>query len=224
MDTSDLVWNRIPDAIRQKVLQLALDAPELSPRELAVRFTDSQGYFVSEASVYRLLKARDLVTSPAFIVVKAADEFEHKTTAPNQPGRPISPISRSSAGAGSISAPFRGSPSEPEHRYLAGDALRHDLQGPWHRASADEAQSSMDEWPGRADEPYDQGRHRERYHYECHEAFRQHLNDFVAAYTFARRLTTLNGLTPYEYICNVWTTDPNRFTLDPTHQTPGLNS
>jgi len=49
-----------------------------------VRFTDTQGYFVSEASVYRLLKAHDLIASPAFIVVKAANEFEHKTTAPNQ--------------------------------------------------------------------------------------------------------------------------------------------
>ena len=45
----------------------------MSPRELAVRFTDEQKYFVSEASVYRLLKAHDLITSPAYIVVKAAD-------------------------------------------------------------------------------------------------------------------------------------------------------
>ena len=48
------------------------DEPELSPRELAVRFTDAERYFVSEASVYRLLKAHDLITSPAFIVMKAA--------------------------------------------------------------------------------------------------------------------------------------------------------
>jgi transposase InsO family protein len=65
-------------------VQLALEEPELSPRELAVRFTDTQGYFVSEASVYRLLKAHDLIPSPAFIVVKAADAFRDKTTAPNQ--------------------------------------------------------------------------------------------------------------------------------------------
>jgi putative transposase len=51
---------------------------------LAVHFTDTQGYFVSEASVYRLLKAQDLITSPAFIVLKAADAFRDKTTAPNQ--------------------------------------------------------------------------------------------------------------------------------------------
>jgi transposase InsO family protein len=78
------VWNRIPDAIREAILQLALDQPELSPRELAVRFTDTERYFVSESSVYRLLKAHDLITSPSFIVIKAADEFKDKTTAPNQ--------------------------------------------------------------------------------------------------------------------------------------------
>ncbi|ETD86890.1 IS3 family transposase, partial [Rhodobacter capsulatus] len=53
-------------------------------RELAVRFTDTKKYFVSEASVYRLLKSHDLITSPAYIVIKAADEFKDKTTAPNQ--------------------------------------------------------------------------------------------------------------------------------------------
>ena len=57
--------------------------PELSPRELAVRFTDTENYFVSEASVYRLLKSLDLITIPAFIVIKAADEFRDKTTAVN---------------------------------------------------------------------------------------------------------------------------------------------
>ena len=80
----DRVWNRIPDDIRERIVQLALDEPTLSPRELAVRFTDTEKYFVSEASVYRLLKAHDLIASPAFIVMKAADEFKDKTTAPNQ--------------------------------------------------------------------------------------------------------------------------------------------
>jgi putative transposase len=62
----DRVWS---------IVNLALDESALSPRELAVRFTDTEGYFVSEASVYRLLKAHDLIASPAFIVMKAADEF-----------------------------------------------------------------------------------------------------------------------------------------------------
>jgi putative transposase len=79
----DRVWNRIPDDVRERILAMALDVPDLSPRELATRFTDSEGYFVSESSVYRLLKAHDLITSPAFVVIKAADEFKDKTTAPN---------------------------------------------------------------------------------------------------------------------------------------------
>jgi transposase-like protein len=78
------VWNRIPDTVRRQIVDLALDEPDLSPRELAVRFTDTRRYFVSEASVYRLLKAHDLITSPAFVVVKASDAFKDKTTRPNQ--------------------------------------------------------------------------------------------------------------------------------------------
>ena len=63
---------------------MALDEPELSPRELAVKFTDERSCFVSEASVYRLLKAHDLITSLAFVVIKAASESKDKTTTPNQ--------------------------------------------------------------------------------------------------------------------------------------------
>src|SRR3974377_1061881 len=62
------VWNRIPDAMRQRIVQLALDEPELSPRELATRFTDTANYFVSEASVYRLVKAHDLIITPTLLV------------------------------------------------------------------------------------------------------------------------------------------------------------
>ena len=70
--------------MRESVVELALEEPELSPRELAFRFTDTERHFISEASVYRILKAHDLITSPAFVIVKAADEFTEKTTAPNQ--------------------------------------------------------------------------------------------------------------------------------------------
>jgi len=78
------VWNKLPDTIAQAVVGLALKEPELSPRELAVSFIDQQRYFVSESSVYRLLKAHDLITSPAYVVIKAANEFKDKTTAINQ--------------------------------------------------------------------------------------------------------------------------------------------
>ena len=81
---AERVWNRIPQTVHDSVIELALDEPALSPRELAARFTDTRSYFISEASVYRLLKARGLIASPAFIVIKAADAFKDKTTAPNQ--------------------------------------------------------------------------------------------------------------------------------------------
>lgn len=45
------IWNRIPDSIRREIMGLALDVPELSPRKLAVRFTDEKRYFISESSV-----------------------------------------------------------------------------------------------------------------------------------------------------------------------------
>jgi transposase InsO family protein len=63
-----------------------------------------------------------------------------------------------------------------------------------------------------------------RFHYDSHDQLRAHLRDFLAAYNFARRLKTLGGLTPYEYICKISTNEPERFNLDPTHQIPGLNS
>jgi transposase InsO family protein len=62
-----------------------------------------------------------------------------------------------------------------------------------------------------------------RFYYETHEQLRTHLADFVTAYNFARRLKTLKGLTPYEFICKLWTKEPQRFTLDPLHHIPGLN-
>jgi transposase InsO family protein len=63
-----------------------------------------------------------------------------------------------------------------------------------------------------------------RYHYESHDQLRSHLRDFVSAYNFARRLKTLKGLTPYEYICKTSGKEPERFGLNPTHQMPGLNT
>ena len=78
------VWNRIPVDVREKILELALDEPDLSPREVAVVFTDWKRSFVSESSVYWILKAHGLITSPAFIVLKAADKFQNPTTAINQ--------------------------------------------------------------------------------------------------------------------------------------------
>jgi ribonucleotide reductase beta subunit family protein with ferritin-like domain len=63
-----------------------------------------------------------------------------------------------------------------------------------------------------------------RFHYDNHEQLRNHLANFISAYNFGRRLKTLKGLTPYEFICKQSTIEPERFILNPTHQMPGLNT
>src|ERR671912_1495844 len=60
-----------------------------------------------------------------------------------------------------------------------------------------------------------------RYHYDSHDQLRAHLHLFVDAYNHARRLTTLRGLTPHEFVCQAWTKEPDRFRLDPSHHIPG---
>jgi putative transposase len=73
-------WNRIPDQEKEHIVATALAHPEKTPRALACFITDNFGYFISESSVYRILKAYDLVPSPAYIVMAAADRFQHPTT------------------------------------------------------------------------------------------------------------------------------------------------
>jgi putative transposase len=72
-------WNRIPEREKDRVVEIALIRPEDSPRQLAWHITDTEGYFISESSVYRILKAFDLVTSPAYTVLSAADRFTNPT-------------------------------------------------------------------------------------------------------------------------------------------------
>jgi transposase InsO family protein/transposase-like protein len=72
-------WNTIPQEQKNLVAELALDHPHLSSRELACKLTDEQQVFISESSVYRILKARGLITSPAHILLAASDEFSNKT-------------------------------------------------------------------------------------------------------------------------------------------------
>ena len=72
-------WNKISEEEKIDIVEAALDRPEMSPRELAWHITDTRNSYISESSVYRILKSYDLVTSPAYIVMEAADEFHHKT-------------------------------------------------------------------------------------------------------------------------------------------------
>lgn len=72
-------WNTIPEVQKNLVVEIALEHPELSSRELAVKLTDEQQVFISESSVYRILKAKSLITSPAHILLSASNEFRDKT-------------------------------------------------------------------------------------------------------------------------------------------------
>jgi transposase InsO family protein len=82
--SSKKFWNRIPDQVKQQVVDIALEHPEKSPRELAWHITDTQEYFISESTIYRTLKAYDLITSPAYILLKASDKFKNPTTMVNE--------------------------------------------------------------------------------------------------------------------------------------------
>lgn len=77
-------WNQIPDEERQLVINLALEQPEMSSREIACLFTDTYKRFVSESSVYRILKERGLIQKPAFELIKAANEYHTKTVKVNE--------------------------------------------------------------------------------------------------------------------------------------------
>lgn len=77
-------WNAIPEWEKDRVVEIARLYPEKSCREVAFHVTDKLGYFISESSVYRILKAKNLVTSPAYTVISAKDKFEHPTTHVNQ--------------------------------------------------------------------------------------------------------------------------------------------
>jgi len=77
-------WNKVPEKVRADVIDLALKKTELSARELACHFTDERRYFLSESSVYRILKAADLITSPAYVLMSASDRFNHPTKRVNE--------------------------------------------------------------------------------------------------------------------------------------------
>jgi len=79
-----IAWNKVPEDHRDALIELALEKPDLSPRELAVSYTDEKRYFVSESTVYRLLKAQDLITSPAYILMQASDRFQNPSKRVNE--------------------------------------------------------------------------------------------------------------------------------------------
>jgi len=93
------VWNRLVPVVEKAMMDCALECPELSPRELAVQFSDEfSGGTALESWFYRMLKQNDLVKSPVYVVHIAEKQFRDKTTQPNElwqthilvrPSRPI---------------------------------------------------------------------------------------------------------------------------------------
>jgi len=77
-------WNKIPPEQQNQVIEEALEHEELSSRELAFHIVDQHKWYISESSVYRILKRAGLITAPAHIVLSAADEFEKKTKRINE--------------------------------------------------------------------------------------------------------------------------------------------
>lgn len=82
--TRNQYWNQIPQEEKQLILEIALDYPERSSREVACLFTDRHKRYVSESSVYRILKQKGLITTPAFMLIKASDEYKDKTHRVNE--------------------------------------------------------------------------------------------------------------------------------------------
>jgi transposase InsO family protein len=78
------IWNKIPGSVREQVVEMALQQPDKSCRQLAWQFVDQMGYFVSESSVYRILKGFDLVQSPVFTMIPAKDKYEKPTRYVNE--------------------------------------------------------------------------------------------------------------------------------------------
>ena len=63
-----------------------------------------------------------------------------------------------------------------------------------------------------------------RYHYDGHEQLSAHLELFLDAYNHARRLKTLKGLTPAQFIWKEWQAKPELFHKEPCHLIAGLNT
>jgi Transposase and inactivated derivatives len=72
-------WNSIPEKQKNLVVELALEYPSESPRLLATRIVDELGVFISESSVYRILKTKGLLQETEHRFITASDEFHTKT-------------------------------------------------------------------------------------------------------------------------------------------------
>jgi transposase InsO family protein len=81
---SSIPWNKISPEEEARVLSEARTSPELSCRQLACKITDSGRNYISESTVYRILKREGLIKPAEIIGFKAAKEYYRKTTRPNE--------------------------------------------------------------------------------------------------------------------------------------------
>lgn len=162
----------------------------------------------SKFAVVELVEKADMRTAAAFLqmLVDAVPYRIHTVLADN--GIPFADLPRNRQGP---TARFRGHPfdrlcllHEIEHR-------RTKPNHPWTNGQVEHMNRTIKDATVK------------RYFYNSHNQLKAHLNDFLQTYNFARRLKTLKGLTPYEYLCRLWTQSPYRFILNPIHPMPGLN-
>ena len=78
------IWNKIHEDMKEKVIGLAKEKTHFSCREVACEITDKNGYFISESSVYRILKPLGLVRRIEFAINDAKEEFTDKTSCINE--------------------------------------------------------------------------------------------------------------------------------------------
>jgi len=78
------VWNRLREEEEKVVIAQARASPELSPRLLALTLVDEYGCWVSESTVYRLLRREGLIKRVEVKGFVAGKEYHRKTSRPNE--------------------------------------------------------------------------------------------------------------------------------------------
>jgi transposase InsO family protein len=163
----------------------------------------------SKFTVVELVEKADMRAAAAFLEALIGAVPYHIHTVLTDNGIQFADLPRNRQGP---TARFRGHPFD---RVCCGHGIEHRLtkpNHPWTNGQVERMNRTIKEATVK------------RFFYDTHDQLKAHLSDFLAAYNFARRLKTLHGLTPYEYLCKIWTHDPDRFTLNPIHQMPGLNT
>jgi transposase InsO family protein len=81
---SAIPWNKLRPEEEKHIIIQARASPELSSRQLSLRIIDSHGMYVSESTVYRILKREGLIKPAKIVGFKAGKEYHRKTKRPNE--------------------------------------------------------------------------------------------------------------------------------------------